>query len=123
MVSFSQSGQAFLNLTSRDYIDDFDRLWLLSQESIEAGNLDKEAQKVGVLPPPQPVERRLFVQLKNWREEIFTQLHLYNKELNLSQIDEVIQRIFNRLIFIRTCEDRGIEEKALLAALPATISQ
>jgi len=113
----AQSGQAFFNLTSQDYIDDFDRLWLLSKESIEAGNLDKEAQKVGVLPPPQPVERRLFSQLRNWREELFTQLHLYNKHLNLPQIDEVIQRIFNRLIFIRTCEDRGIEEKTLLAAV------
>ena len=113
----AQSGQSFLNLTCQDYKDDFDRLWLLSRESIEAGNLDKEARKVGVLPPPQPVERRLFSQLRNWREELFTQLHLYNKDLNFSQIDEVIQRIFNRLIFIRTCEDRGIEEKTLLAAV------
>ena len=79
--------------------------------------MDKEARKVGVLPPPQPVERRLFSQLRNWREELFTQLHNYNKDLNFSQIDEVIQRIFNRLISIRTCEDRGIEEKALLAAV------
>jgi len=113
----AQSGQSFLTLTYQDYTGDFDRLWLLSRESIESGNLEKEAHKVGILPPPQPVERRLFVQLKNWREEIFTQLRLYNKELNLPQIDEVIQRLFNRLIFIRTCEDRGIEEKTLLAAV------
>jgi len=113
----AQSGQPFLNLTCQDYIEDFERLWLLSKESVEAGYLDNEARKVGVLPPPQPVERRLFNQLRNWREELFTQLHLYNKDLNLSQIDEVIQRIFNRLIFIRTCEDRGIEEKTLLAAV------
>jgi len=113
----AQSGQPFLNLTCHDYVDDFERLWLLSRESIEAGNLDEVARKVGVLPPPQPVERRLFSQLKNWREELFTQLHHYNAGLNFSQIDEVIQRIFNRLIFIRTCEDRGIEEKTLLAAV------
>ena len=113
----AQSGQHFLDLTYQDYTDDFDRLWLLSKESIEAGKLDKEARKVGALPPPQPVERRLFSQLRNWREELFTQLHHYNKDLNFSQIDEVIQRIFNRLIFIRTCEDRGIEEKTLLAAV------
>jgi len=113
----AQSGQSFLTLMCQDYTGDFDRLWLLSRDSIEAGTLEKEAQKVGVLPPPQPVERRLFIQLKNWREEIFTQLHLYNKELKLPQIDEVIQRLFNRLIFIRTCEDRGIEEKILLAAV------
>lgn len=113
----AQSGQPFLNLTCQDYSDDFDRLWLLSRESIEARNLDTEARKVGVLPLPQPVEQRLFNQLKNWREELFTQLHHYNEGLKFSQIDEVIQRIFNRLIFIRTCEDRDIEEKTLLAAV------
>ncbi|MDP2951697.1 MAG: hypothetical protein Q8O76_00070, partial [Chloroflexota bacterium] len=113
----AQTGQPFLNLTCQDYAADFDRLWLLSKESIEAGNLDKEAAKVGALLPSQPIERRLFGQLRKWREELFTQLRSYNKNLTFPQIDEVIQRIFNRLIFIRTCEDRGIEEKTLLAAV------
>ncbi len=49
--------------------------------------------------------------------ELYTQLHIYNRRLSSEQIDEVIQRIFNRLIFIRTCEDRGIEERTLLAAV------
>jgi hypothetical protein len=35
----AQSGQAFLSLTCQDYIDNFDRLWLLSKESVQAGNL------------------------------------------------------------------------------------
>jgi hypothetical protein len=113
----SQTGQPFINLECNDYIPDFDRLWLLSKESIESGNLDKEATKVGALPPSQPIEKKLFNQLKAWREEIFTQLYHYNTGLNLSQIDSVIQRIFNRLIFIRTCEDRHIEERTLLAAV------
>ena len=109
--------ESFLNLRCEDYTDDFDRLWWLSRESVESGNLEDEARKVGVLPPPQPIERRLFRQLRDWRQDLFTQLHHYSKDLNLSQIDEVIQRIFNRLIFIRTCEDRGIEERTLLAAV------
>jgi hypothetical protein len=113
----AQMGQSFLNLTCKDFVGDFERLWLLSRESVQSGNLDTEAAKVGALPSPQPVERRLFSQLRNWREELFTQLHSYNKGLRPSQVDEIIQRIFNRLIFIRTCEDRDIEEKTLLAAV------
>ncbi len=114
----AQTGQSFLNLTYQDYADDdFDRLWLLSKESIAAGNLEEEARKVGGLQASQPVEQRLFRQLRNWREELFSQLHHYNPGLSFSQIDEVIQRIFNRLIFIRTCEDREIEERILLATI------
>lgn len=112
----AQTGQAFLNLTCQDYVDDFDRLWLLSKESVEAGALDKEAAKVGALPAPQPVEKRLFALLRQWREELFAQLYHHNPHLSFAQIDEVILRLFNRLIFIRNAEDRGLEERVLRAA-------
>ena len=113
----AQSGHPVLNLNCKDYLLKFDRLWLLSRESLEAGALNKEAAEVGALPPPLPVEKRLYSQLRQWREELFNQLHLHNPHLPFPQIDETIQRLFNRLIFIRTCEDRGIEEKILLSTL------
>lgn len=113
----AQTGGPFLNLTCQDYLSDFDRLWLLSRDSVESGALNREAAKVGAVPPPQPVERRLYALLRQWREELYTQLHLHNPQLSFERIDEVIQRLFNRLFFIRTCEDQGIEERVLLAAL------
>jgi type I restriction-modification system DNA methylase subunit len=113
----AQTGQRFLNLNHENYLTDFDKLWLLSRDSLQSNMLNKEAAKYGALPPAIPIERRLYDQLRHWREELFTQLHHYNPGLSFSQIDEVIQRFFNRLIFIRTCEDRGIEEKVLLSAV------
>ena len=113
----AQTGQRFLNLNHENYLTDFDKLWLLSRDSLQSGLLNKEAAKYGALPPAIPIEKRLYDQLRQWREELFTQLHHYNPELSFSQIDEVIQRFFNRLIFIRTCEDRGIEERVLLSAV------
>ncbi|MBM4400810.1 MAG: hypothetical protein FJ045_02545, partial [Crenarchaeota archaeon] len=58
----------------------------------------------------------LYSLLRQWREKLFNEIHGFNEKMKLSHIDEVIQRLFNRLIFIRTCEDRGIEERQLLAA-------
>lgn len=113
----AQTGQHFLNLNHKDYLANFDKLWLLSRESIASGLLNKEAAQYGALPPSVTIEKRLYEQLRQWREELFTQLYHYNSSLSFSQIDEIIQRFFNRLIFIRTCEDRGIEEKVLLSAL------
>ncbi len=113
----AQANKPFLTLTYKDYASNFDNLWLLSRESLEKGLLNKEAAQYGALPPTLTVETRLFRQLRQWREGLFNQLHFYNKDLTFSQIDEVIQRLFNRLIFIRTCEDRGIEEKRLLSAV------
>jgi type I restriction-modification system DNA methylase subunit len=113
----AQTGQHFLNLNHKDYLSNFDKLWLLSRESIASGLLNKEAAQYGALPPTIPIERRLYEQLRQWREELFTQIYHYNPGLSFSLIDEIIQRFFNRLIFIRTCEDRGIEERTLLSAI------
>jgi type I restriction-modification system DNA methylase subunit len=109
----SQSGKGWLTLNYADYASSFEKLWLLSRESLATGLLDKEASQWGALPVPVPVETRLFKQLRQWRADLFNELPLYNTNLSFQQVDEVIQRLFNRLIFIRTCEDRGIEEKRL----------
>ncbi len=109
----AQANTPFLTFTYKDYTTNFDKLWLLSRESLENGVLNKEAAQYGALQTPVPIETRLFKQLRQWREDLFNQLHLYNKGLSFTQIDEVIQKLFNRLIFIRTCEDKGIEEKKL----------
>ena len=111
--------EPFISLDFNLYETDFDRLWLLSKESLISGLLNQEAVKWGALPTPTPVEKRLFAQMRSWREQLFNQIFRYNNKFNLKpeQIDDIIQKLFNRLIFIRTAEDRGIEERGLLALL------
>ena len=115
----AQKTEPFIPLESGQYDSSFERLWLLSKESIELGLLTKEAISWGALPFLIPIEKRLFVKLREWRELLFNQISRYNDEMHLEnrQVDEIIQKLFNRLIFIRTAEDRGIEEKGLLALL------
>jgi len=113
----AQTGRIFINISYDNYLRDFDDLWLLSKEAFQSNALNEKAEKYGALPPRLGIEQRLFIQLRQWREDLSNQLHLHNEELSGSQIDEVIQRLFNRLIFIRNCEDRQIEEKVLLGAV------
>jgi type I restriction-modification system DNA methylase subunit len=113
----AQTGRPFITLSCDNYLTSFDDLWLLSKESLESNALNERAEKYSALPPRLGIEQRLFNQLRQWRETLFTQLHYYNPHLNYDQIDEVILRLFNRLIFIRTCEDRRIEDKVLLGRL------
>ncbi|MBT9132961.1 MAG: Type IIS restriction enzyme Eco57I [Firmicutes bacterium] len=51
--------------------------------------------------------------LVQWRDLLHKYLSLYNKDKPNHLIDEAVQRILDRLIFIRTCEDRGIEPPTL----------
>ena len=107
----------FLSLNASDYTTSAERLWLLSKESVVSGKLERELAIEGAIPPSIPIEQRLFGQLRDWREDLFNEINQYNRNLNLATVDETIQRLFNRLIFIRTAEDRDIEERKLLAAL------
>jgi type I restriction-modification system DNA methylase subunit len=115
----AQKTEPFISVNCDQYETDFERLWLLSRESLSSGLLNLEAVKWGVLPVPIPIEKRLFAQLRLWREQLFNQIFIYNDKMGLGpeDVDGIIQKLFHRLIFIRTAEDRGIEEKGLLALL------
>lgn len=110
----SISQNLFIELNCRDFINRFDQLWLLSKESFERKLLDKEAQKWGKLTLRKQVGEKLFEDLMSWRilltKDFKKQNNLTDKEL-----DEGVQRILDRLIFIRTAEDRKIEPNVLLA--------
>ena len=113
----SQHYNAWIQLSHADYAPNFDRLWLLSKESFTAGQTSKQAKMEGALAVTVPIEERLFKQLRSWRQDLFNELYHYNDWLKSEQRDEVIEKLFNRLIFIRTAEDRKLEEHQLLSAV------
>ncbi|MDP1624199.1 MAG: N-6 DNA methylase [bacterium] len=100
-----------------DYLKDFERFWWLSKPETIARRLDIEAEKVGRKIKRQPVSQSLFADLKKWRAELYQQLHGYNRLYSPAQIDEAVLRILNRMIFIRTAEDRQVEQQRLLPLL------
>ncbi len=107
----------FIEFSIGTYLSDFERLWWLSREQMIEGVLDKEAVKVGKKSPKQPVTELLFDDLKKWRHELYRHLRGWNKFYSPDQIDEAVLKIINRLIFIRTAEDRSVEGLRLLPML------
>jgi type I restriction-modification system DNA methylase subunit len=103
----------FLDFNIDTYLSDFDRLRWLSRPEVAAKTLDRQAEKVGMKARRQPVSMHLFDDLKYWRHELFRHLHVYNPMWSYANIDEAVLRILNRLIFIRTAEDRQVEELCL----------
>jgi type I restriction-modification system DNA methylase subunit len=100
------------------FLDDFDQLWLLSRESFELGLLDKEAEKRYKKTKKAPVDIQLLTDFTKFRDMLSKSIMKMNTEKKLSEddLDECVQRILDRLIFIRSCEDRGLEEKKLWEA-------
>jgi type I restriction-modification system DNA methylase subunit len=96
-----------------DYLKDFERLWWLSKQETIARRLDVEAEKVGKKIKRLPASQNLFDDLKKWRENLFKNYKAFNLGYSAAQIDEAVLRLLNRLIFIRTAEDREVEENRL----------
>ncbi|MDD4353410.1 MAG: N-6 DNA methylase [Candidatus Nanoarchaeia archaeon] len=94
-----------------EYVDRFEELWLLSKESMSRNELDKEAEKVGKKIKKESVGKQILKDLLNWRTLLSKDIIKQNPkkfDINSTELDEVVQRILDRLIFIRTIEDRRI---------------
>ncbi len=89
-----------------------EKLWWLSSDAFKKGVLDKEADKVG-RRPKKIIDEQLAGDLIRWRDLLNNDLRGYNPKTDQRKISEYTQKILDRLIFIRTLEDRKIEDVIL----------
>jgi len=108
----------FMTISCSEFLDKFEDLWLLSKESFEQGLLDRLAEKYGKITKKATIDKQLLSDFTKFRDMLSKNITKLNqaKKLTQAELDESIQRILDRLIFIRNCEDRGLEEKKLWEA-------
>ncbi|MHB2035424.1 MAG: Eco57I restriction-modification methylase domain-containing protein [Nitrososphaerales archaeon] len=93
---------------------EFETLWHLSRESVLGNSLELEAKRRGLSLEKIPIDQQLLSDLKNWREILSKDIRKkYGREYESHVIDEIVQRIIDRLIFIRKTEDSKLEEPNL----------
>ncbi len=97
-----------LDLTYARFLERFDDLWLLSKESVESGLLDRSllSKKLDCLR--RPVDKEILEDMKQWRELLAKNIYKNHPDMTEAQLKENVQRILDRIIFIRSCEDRGL---------------
>jgi len=92
-----------------EYLSNFDDLLFLSKESFVHGLTLKKAENEGRLKRRVSIDRSLLEDLMHIRSLIASDIEKsYSGIYQINEKDEIIQRIIDRLIFIRRCEDTGI---------------
>lgn len=92
-----------------DFLDNLDELYsLLSFEAIKSGSLDRI--DTGELRGEETFDNHFLNQIENWREVLAENLVENNAGLSQDDINFLIQRMINKIIFLRICEDREIEK-------------
>lgn len=108
------SDKRFFEINCTEFSDRFDQLNLLSKESFETDSLDKEAEKVGKKVQKISVTNLLYKDLQNCRDILTKDLGQWNNGIDSDLLDEGVQKLLDRLLFIRVAEDRDIEPQTLI---------
>ena len=107
-------GNHLYTLHPNDFLTD-SRFTNLSKEAFENNELDKIASNYGKKQVKNSINKQLLADMIHFREILSKDIVKNNQDKHLSQddIDESVQRILDRLIFIRNAEDRRLEENRL----------
>ncbi|MCE9653237.1 MAG: N-6 DNA methylase [Nitrosarchaeum sp.] len=108
----------FFEITFEEFISKYDRLAYLLKKSFELDIIDKEAEYFSKKQKKTPIDEQLLEDLLKFSNKLSYDIQKNNsKKFSIEEIDESVHKILNRLIFIRACGDRRLEQKHLITHL------
>ena len=90
---------------------------MFSREAVLQGACDKYAEANEKKRGTVEVAAAFLADVEEWRSQLAHNLALRNPELSQPAVNVAVQRTIDRIIFLRICEDRGIERYGRLQAL------
>lgn len=101
--------------TYEEYVDKFDEIYaLLSKEAVLSGSFASRFEDIKGAFRREPFDEYFLNQIKKWRFALGTDIAKNNPEIDSDTLNISVQRILNRIIFLRICEDRSFEDYELL---------
>jgi type I restriction-modification system DNA methylase subunit len=83
---------------------------IFAQESILTGSFDKFAESTKGKHGTAGVDDAFLQEIEEWRDTLARNFALRNPTLSVEELNAVVQRTIDRIVFLRICEDRGIED-------------
>jgi type I restriction-modification system DNA methylase subunit len=90
---------------------------VFSRDAVLKGSFDKYAEANKTKRGTAEVDDEFLQTIESWRKELAENLALRNKKLSQRELNFSVQRIIDRIVFLRICEGRGIEDYGRLRAL------
>lgn len=90
---------------------------IFSREAILKGSFDRFADSSTKKRGTAEVDDAFLGEIEKWRESLARNLALRNPSLGQRELNFAVQRTIDRIVFLRICEDRGIEAYGTLRDL------
>jgi len=102
----------------KDYIEKWDEITaVFSREAVLKGSFDKYAETAKGKHGTAEVDDAFLAEIERWRDLLARNIALRNPHLSQRELNYAVQMTIDRIIFLRICEDRGIEFYGQLQAL------
>ena len=103
-----------------DFEEGFDELWpLLSREAVYSGEFDRRFAVDVTRHGTEQFDDFFLRQVRSWRERLARDIHQHNPALAPAELTYAVQLFLSRIVFLRICEDRDIEQYETLRGLAA----
>lgn len=94
-----------------EYESKFDEIKrLLGKEAVYSGTFDNEWKEIENKLNQYSIDNLFLKQINEWRKALGTEIHKYEPKMNEQQLNDVVQSYLNRVLFLRVCEDRNLED-------------
>ncbi|KAF0132653.1 MAG: type IIS restriction enzyme Eco57I (endonuclease Eco57I) [Candidatus Saganbacteria bacterium] len=104
--------------TYKDYVEKWDEIaGIFSREAVLKGSFDKYAESGKKKRGTAEVDEEFLKEIESWRELLAKNIADNNPKLSTRELNYAVQSTIDRIIFLRICEDRRIEDYARLMAL------
>jgi hypothetical protein len=101
-----------------DYVDRWNEIAsVFSREAILRGSFDQYGESNKKKRGTAPVDEAFLEEIESWRELLAKNICLRNPRIDDRQLNTAVQLIIDRIIFLRMCEGRRIEEEGQLQSL------
>ena len=88
-----------------------------SRDAVLTGAFDAYAESKKAKRGTTEVDESFLQEIESWREALAKNLALRNPNLGLRLLNTAVQKTIDRIVFLRICEDRGIEPYGQLLTL------
>lgn len=101
-----------------EYADKWDVIAeLFHRDAVLSGSLERFIQEHKAPKGALPVDKAFLAEINRWRDLLAKNIYAWDKSLVTPDLNYAVQMTLDRILFLRICEDRGIERYGRLQEL------
>lgn len=83
---------------------------LLGREAVYSGSFENEWKEIESKINQYSIDNLFLSQINEWRKLLGAEIYKHEPEIDEQQLNDIVQSYLNRVLFLRVCEDRNLED-------------